>query len=80
MAKLLILLYFLPMDMTYHLNGGFKPTIKRFADLDGPDYFPTPAWATHALIDNERFTVKYQGLDQKLTGVEPAHVIKELLA
>jgi len=43
------------MDMTYHLNGGFKPTIKRFADLDGPDYFPTPAWATHALMDNEKF-------------------------
>lgn len=41
--------------MTYHLSGGFKPTIKRFADLDGPDYFPTPAWATHALIDNEKF-------------------------
>lgn len=29
--------------------------IKRFADLDGPDFFPTPAWATHALIDNEKF-------------------------
>jgi hypothetical protein len=43
------------MDITYNLNGGFKPTIKRFADLDGPDYFPTPAWATHALIDNEVF-------------------------
>lgn len=43
------------MDMTYHLNGGFKPTVKRFADLDGPDFFPTPAWATHALIDNEEF-------------------------
>lgn len=43
------------MDVTYNLNGGFKPTIKRFADLDGPDYFPTPAWATHALADNERF-------------------------
>jgi hypothetical protein len=43
------------MDMTYNLNGGFKPTLKRFADLDGPDFFPTPAWATHALIDNERF-------------------------
>lgn len=41
--------------MTYHLNGGFKPTTKRFADLDGPDYFPTPAWATHALADNEKF-------------------------
>ena len=36
-------------------NGGFKPTPKRFADLDGPDFFPTPAWATYALIDNERF-------------------------
>lgn len=43
------------MDATYHLNGGFKPTLKRFADLDGPDFFPTPAWATYALIDNESF-------------------------
>lgn len=43
------------MDATYNLNGGFKPTTKRFADLDGPDFFPTPAWATEALIDNERF-------------------------
>lgn len=43
------------MDTTYNLNGGFKPTMKRFADLDGPDFFPTPAWATHALIDNEDF-------------------------
>jgi hypothetical protein len=43
------------MDATYHLNGGFKPTMKRFADLAGPDYFPTPAWATHALMENEHF-------------------------
>lgn len=43
------------MDVTYNLNGGLKPTLKRFADLDGPDYFPTPKWATHALIDNEKF-------------------------
>lgn len=43
------------MDMTYNLNGGFKPTTKRFADLDGPDFYPTPAWATHALADNESF-------------------------
>jgi hypothetical protein len=42
-------------DASYNLNGGFKPTMKRFADLDGPDFFPTPAWATHALVDNERF-------------------------
>jgi hypothetical protein len=31
-------------------------------------------------FDHERFSVRYQGLDQKLTGVEPAKVIKELLA
>lgn len=43
-------------DATYNLNGGFKPTIKRLADLDGPDFFPTPRWATFALIDNEKFT------------------------
>jgi hypothetical protein len=43
-------------DPTYNLNGGFKPTMKRFADLDGPDFFPTPPWATFALIDNEKFT------------------------
>jgi len=43
------------MDATYNLNGGFKPTMKRFADLDGPDYFPTPRWATFALVENERF-------------------------
>ena len=43
------------MDATYNLLGGFKPTIKRFADLDGPDFFPTPAWATFALADNEKF-------------------------
>ena len=30
-------------------------------------------------FDHERFTYKYQGLDQRLTGVEPAKVIKELL-
>jgi hypothetical protein len=43
-------------DATYNLNGGFKPTAKRFADLDGPDFFPTPRWATFALIDNEKFS------------------------
>jgi hypothetical protein len=46
---------FFCMDATYNLNGGFKPTLKRFADLNGPDFFPTPRWATFALIDNERF-------------------------
>src|SRR5690349_21291719 len=31
-------------------------------------------------FDHQRFSVKYQGLDQRLTGVEPARVVKELLA
>jgi hypothetical protein len=31
-------------------------------------------------FDHRRFTYKYQGLDQRLTGVEPARVVKELLA
>lgn len=31
-------------------------------------------------IDHERFTVKFQGLDQRLTGVESPKIIKELLA
>jgi arylsulfatase A-like enzyme len=29
--------------------------------------------------NHDRFTFKYQGLDQKLTGVEPSKVIKELI-
>jgi len=45
----------MPIDAFYNLNGGFKPTMKRSADLDGVDFYPTPAWATYALIDNERF-------------------------
>jgi hypothetical protein len=31
-------------------------------------------------IDHERLTFKYQGLDMRLTGVEPARVVKEILA
>ena len=31
-------------------------------------------------IDHERFTFHHQGLDQRLTGVEPSRVIRELIA
>jgi len=31
-------------------------------------------------FDHERFSYRYQGLDQRLTGVEKAHVIKDLIA
>ena len=30
-------------------------------------------------IDDGRFTVKFQGLDAKLTGVEPAKVLRDIL-
>jgi hypothetical protein len=30
-------------------------------------------------VQHDKFTVKFQGLDAKLTGVEPAKVIKPLL-
>ena len=30
-------------------------------------------------IDHERFTFRFQGLEQRLTGVEPASVIAELI-
>jgi hypothetical protein len=42
-------------DLTYNLNGAFKPPTKRFADLDGPDFYPTPPWATLALVEHEQF-------------------------
>ena len=31
-------------------------------------------------VDHTRLTFRFQGLDQRLTGVEPAHVIKDLFA
>jgi hypothetical protein len=31
-------------------------------------------------IDHERFTYRFQGLDQRLTGVEPQHVIRDILS
>ena len=31
-------------------------------------------------IDHQRFTFKNQGLDDRLTGVEPSRIIKEILA
>jgi hypothetical protein len=48
---------------------------------DGVHIHDFHATVLHLLgFDHERFTFKYQGLDQRLTGVEPAKVIKELIA
>lgn len=32
-----------------------QPVTKRRVDADGPDFYPTPPWATAALLKNERF-------------------------
>ncbi|WP_411890051.1 hypothetical protein [Yoonia sp. SDW83-1] len=41
--------------MTEHFVLAPQPTMKRVADLDGPDFYPTPSWATRALVENEQF-------------------------
>jgi len=47
---------------------------------------PVPVRSLHATmlhllgIDHHRFSTKFQGLDMRLTGVEPAHVLRDILA
>ena len=46
---------------------------------------PVPVRSLHATmlhllgIDHHRFSTKFQGLDMRLTGVEPAHVLRDIL-
>ena len=43
--------------------------------------FDLNATILHCLgVDHRKFTFKFQGLDQRLTGVEPAQVVKDVLA
>ena len=46
-------------------------------DENGKDYIESVAglWCASLGFDNERFTYRYQGLDQKLTGVEQAQKV-----
>ncbi len=39
----------------YSPNSYPQPTTKRRVDSGGPDFYPTPAWATQALMDHESF-------------------------
>jgi hypothetical protein len=70
-------------------GGGAKPdTIYGETDDFSYDIVRDPvhihefhATVLHLLgFEHERFAFRYQGLDQRLTGVEPAHVIKDLIA
>jgi hypothetical protein len=69
-------------------GGGFKPgTIHGETDDFSYNIVKNPvhirdfhATVLHQLgFDHDRFSFKHQGLDQKLTGVVPARVVKELL-
>ncbi|MGB7343230.1 MAG: DUF1501 domain-containing protein [Pirellulaceae bacterium] len=70
-------------------GGGFKPgTI--YGETDEFGFAPTEnpvhvrdihATLLHQLgLDHERLSVRFQGLDFRLTGVEPAHVVKDILS
>jgi hypothetical protein len=70
-------------------GGGVKPGTS-YGNTDELGYHATEdpvhvrdlhATLLHLLgIDHHRFSVPYQGLDMRLTGVEPARVIKEVLS
>ena len=70
-------------------GGGVKPGVV-YGETDGFSYnivrdpvslFDLNATMLHCLgIDHAKFTFKSQGLDQRLTGVEPARVVREILS
>ena len=70
-------------------GGGVKPGMS-YGNTDELGYHATEnpvhvrdlhATMLHLLgIDHERFTYRYQGLDMKLTGVEHAHVVEDIVA
>jgi len=79
-----------PRCFTMWMAGGGTNAGKIYGETDDFSYNivkePVNVRDFHATIlqlmgyDHERFTYKYQGLDQKLTGVIPAKVIPDLLA
>jgi hypothetical protein len=79
-----------PRCFTMWMAGGGAKAGKIYGETDDFSYNivrdPLHIRDFHATVlhllgfDHERFSYKYQGLDQKLTGVEPAHVVKPLLA
>jgi hypothetical protein len=70
-------------------GGGVKPGVV-YGETDDFSYnvvensvslYDLNATILHCMgIDHSKFTYKFQGLDQRLTGVEPAKVVKAILA
>ena len=79
-----------PRNFTMWLAGGGVKGGICYGETDDFSYNPVKdpvhindlnATILHCLgIDHEKFTFKFQGLDQRLTGVEAATVVKALLA
>jgi uncharacterized protein (DUF1501 family) len=79
-----------PQNYCMWLAGGGVKGGLTYGETDDYSYNPVEnpvhlndlnATILHCLgIDHSRFTYKFQGLDQRLTGVEPAKVVKALLA
>ena len=79
-----------PRCFTWWMAGGGTKGGTIYGETDDFSYnvikAPVPIRDFHATVlhllgfDHERFTFKYQGLDQKLTGVEHCRVVKEILA
>jgi hypothetical protein len=74
---------------TWFAGGGIRPGIEygktddySYNILENPVHIrDMNATILHQLgIDHERFTYRFQGLDQKLTGVENAQVVRDILA
>lgn len=70
-------------------GGGFKPGMQYGATDELGYYAAENRVSVHDMhatllqlmgIDHARFTYKFQGLDSRLTGVEPARVVTDLLA
>jgi hypothetical protein len=78
-----------PRCTTMWMAGGGAQGGKIYGETDDFSYNvikdPLSVHDFHATIlhllgfDHERFVIKHQGLDQRLTGVEPARVVHELL-
>ncbi len=79
-----------PRCFSLWMSGGGIKTGQTYGETDDMSYNitenPVHVRDLHATIlqtlgiDHERMTYKFQGLDQRLTGVEPAKVIKGILA
>jgi hypothetical protein len=79
-----------PRCFTMWMAGGGSAPGRIYGETDDFSYNivkdPVHIHDFHATVlhllgfDHERFTYRHQGLDQRLTGVEPARVIPELLA